>query len=79
LPEYLPENEKPASDRTDEMARFKHFLSSPDGEAFVNELELTWDKFDLMGGTPEETAYNVGLRDAFKFIKMLQNGELIHE
>jgi hypothetical protein len=61
------------------MSAMQRLLNSPDGELLVEELETIWNPFDLRGETDAETNYNVGLRDAYMFIKMLQDGELIHE
>jgi len=66
-------------DRTELLRSFEHLLSTPAGEDLVAELAETWDVHKLIGATPEITAYNVGLRDAYKFITMLQTGELIHD
>ena len=65
-------------DRTEVLRSFAHILSTPAGQDLVEELAQTWDVHKLIGTTPEQTAYNVGLRDAFKFISMLQTGELIN-
>lgn len=54
-------------------------LNTPQGKAFVNDLSRQWDAFTLLGDTPEKTAHQVGLRDAFKHIKSIQSGELINE
>jgi hypothetical protein len=67
------------TERETDLNRIKHLLNTPDGEVLVDELEDAWDQNVLLGSSPERTAYNVGLRDAFKFIRMLQTGELIHE
>ena len=65
--------------RQQTLERIKHYLNIEEGKEFVDELRDTWDAFDLIGDTPERTAYNVGLRDAFKFIEGLQRGDFIHE
>lgn len=62
-----------------DLERIRNLLNTPDGLTFVNELAEVWDLPDLMAATPEQTAYNVGVHAAFKFILQLQNGELIHE
>ena len=64
-------------DRGDALKRFKFILCSEQGQELVDELEATWDAHKLIGATPEDTAYNVGLRDAFKFIKDIQDGAFI--
>jgi hypothetical protein len=64
-------------DRSEALKRFKFVLSSEQGQELVTELEATWDAHKLIGATPEATAYNVGLRDAFKFIKDIQEGAFI--
>ena len=66
-------------DRKEALKRFKFVLSSEQGQEFVDELRTTWDAHKLIGDTPEDTAYNVGLRDAFKFIKDIQDGVFINE
>ena len=66
-------------DRTELLRAVQHLLTTPAGKDLVGELEETWDVHKLIGVTPEMTAYNVGLRDAFKFITMLQSGEMIRD
>ena len=68
-----------STERVSQLEAFKRLLNTPDGELLVEELSLTWDQFTLIGETEQMTAYNVGLRDAFKFIQMIQTGALIHE
>ena len=41
----------------------------------MKELESIWDGYKIMGDTPEDTAYKVGQRDAFKFLQYLANGD----
>jgi len=50
-------------------------LKTPDGEVLMEELFVTWDTISLMGGTPEETAYKVGQRDAFRHLIWLRDGD----
>ena len=71
----------PPSDdtRRHELGRYKQILNTENGQALVVELETIWDSFGILGETAEGTAYNCGLRDAFKFIKQLQDGDLIHD
>lgn len=57
----------------------KNLLSTRDGEVLMDELAVVWNPYSLMGDDPQKTAYNVGLRDAYEFLKALQTGELIHE
>jgi hypothetical protein len=54
----------------------KALLNTPDGKVLVAELEGVWDTFSLLGDTPELTAYAVGQRDAYKFLKDVQTGAL---
>tara|TARA_R110002020_G_scaffold170207_2_gene359574 strand:- start:7534 stop:7728 length:195 start_codon:yes stop_codon:yes gene_type:complete len=54
-------------------------LESPDGELLMKELAAMWDTFGLIGNDPQETGYKVGQRDAYKFISMLRDGEMINE
>jgi len=65
--------------RTVDLNRMKTVLNSPEGEALMQELADMWDANTLLGDSPERTAYNVGLRDAFKFMDMLRNGDFINE
>jgi hypothetical protein len=67
------------ADRVTDMQKFEMMLKSDIGQQFVEELETCWDQFNLLGEDPHKTAYNVGLRDAFKFIKDIQNGAFTHE
>ena len=67
------------SQRNRALMKIKQCLSTEGGSALLEELEEVWEPDTLMGDNPQDTAYNVGLRDAFKFMKQLQNGEFIHE
>jgi hypothetical protein len=66
------------SDRVEELRAFEALLATTAGKRLVEELRIAWDPYRLLGDTPEKTAYAVGQRDAFKFISMLQTGELIN-
>lgn len=66
-------------DRQKALASIKRLLSTPDGEMFVDELQAAWDPYRLIGDTPEDTAYNVALRDAYYFVRSLQRGDDIRE
>jgi len=63
--------------RKNELERFKSLLNTENGLALMAELEGDWDAFNLLGATPQDTAYGCGKRDAFKYLKQLQSGELI--
>ena len=62
-------------ERAQHLQALQTLLMSDNGKALMIELEVTWDQFVLLGESPEVTAYNVGLRDAYKFLKALQAGE----
>jgi hypothetical protein len=62
------------TDRTTKLQTMSTALNTPAGEELVAELEAAWDPYKLIGATSEETAYLVGLRDAYKFIKHIQKG-----
>ena len=52
----------------------RHFLitfTSPSGEKVLEDLENELNPDVLIGKTPEQTAYNVGRRDAFIYIKQM--------
>ena len=66
--------EKTHEDRVRTLETMRECLLTPSGEALVDELEIMWDSYGLMGDSPEQTGHNVGLRDAYKFIKQLQKG-----
>ncbi len=63
------------SSRDKTRARMSEVLKTPDGEVLMEELFVTWDTISLMGGTPEETAYKVGQRDAFRHLIWLRDGD----
>lgn len=65
--------------RKDTLERIKHLLNSEEGQYLVDELKAAWHKEMLLGGDPQQTAYNCALRDAYEFVKQLQSGEMIHE
>jgi hypothetical protein len=66
-------------DRKTQLKKFAYLLDTEAGSELLDELRTTWDSYKIIGATPEETAYNVGLRDAFKFIEGLQRGDFINE
>jgi len=57
---------------------FKQVLNTQDGKKLMAELETLWDAQWLRGDSEAETNYNVGLRDAFKYLQALQNGDMIN-
>ena len=61
--------------RAHQLGAIQTLLTSDAGKELMAELATTWDQFMLIGETPEVTAYNVGLRDAYKFLQGLQAGE----
>lgn len=65
--------------RNTELKRIQHYLATDEGQYIMDELKAEWDPINILGDTPQKTGYNCGLRDAFKFMEMLQNGDLIHE
>ena len=64
------------TDRSKRLRQIEHLLNTPDGIELMEELALTWDMPTLLGVDTQRTAYHVGLRDAYKFLEMLQNGEI---
>lgn len=66
-------------ERQRQLQGIRECLNTSNGELLVKELEIIWEPDSLMGDNPEETAYNVGLRDAFKFIMQLKTGAFINE
>lgn len=63
------------SDKTMSLEEFKQrrveigkLLRSTGGQALLNMLEGMWCPSTLMGETPEKTAYNVALRDAYTML-----------
>jgi hypothetical protein len=72
---------QPVSDqeRTQNLRAIFNHLNTPQGTQLVDELEEAWDVHTLLGGTPEQTAYNVGLRDAYRFVRDLQDGAFLEE
>lgn len=52
-------------------ARFHRLFTSPEGELVLHDLEEELNKDVLIGKTSEDTAYNVGRRDAFVYIQQL--------
>lgn len=65
--------------RQQALKEFKQFLNTETGQKLINELATEWDRYQLRGEDTDETIYNIGLRDAYRFLKALQTGELIHE
>jgi hypothetical protein len=66
-------------DRKTQLKKFAYLLDTESGTELIDELRQTWDGYKIIGASPEETAYNVGLRDAFKFMEGLQHGDFINE
>jgi hypothetical protein len=54
-------------------------LMTENGQDFVDELEKAWDTHRLLGADAEDTAYKVGLRDAYRFIRDIQRGDFIND
>jgi hypothetical protein len=67
------------SDRDEQLSRFKQMLMTENGQAFVEELAFAWDTHSLLGTDAEETAYKVGLRDAYRFVRDIQRGDFIND
>jgi hypothetical protein len=65
--------------RTEQLSRFKQMLMTENGQDFVTELEKAWDAHRLLGADAEDTAYKVGLRDAYRFIRDIQRGDFIND
>lgn len=66
-----------SQERAEELKAFERLLGTPDGQMLLDELAANWDGWTLMGESVQETAYKIGLRDAFKYLVSLANGELI--
>ena len=64
------------NDRAKSLNQLEHLLNTPDGMELMEELEMAWDPTSLLGADAQQTAHKVGLRDAYKFLKMLQRGEI---
>jgi hypothetical protein len=52
-------------------AKFHRLFTSPDGKLVLQDLEDELNPDVLIGKTSEDTAYNVGRRDAFVYIQQL--------
>ncbi len=66
-----------SQERLEELLAFERVLNTDDGQRLIEELSINWDGFTIMGETPQETGHRVGLRDAFKYLIALKNGDLI--
>jgi hypothetical protein len=65
--------------RDRELQQYRQLLGQDVAQQLLQELKDTWDPYNLLGDTPERTAYNCGLRDAYKFLEELQSGALIRD
>ena len=65
--------------RNRELQEYHRLLGQETGQHLMEELADIWDPYSLLGDTAEKTAYNCGLRDAFKFLKDLQTGAMIRD
>lgn len=54
-----------------ERAEIGKYLRSEGGKRLLSLLERQWNPSMLIGKDPQETAYNVGLRDAYTFLNTL--------
>ena len=61
--------------RENTLKQMEQCLNTPDGMAVMDDLREAWDAHNLLGPTPQETAYNVGLRDAYQYLKNIQKGD----
>lgn len=61
--------------RLRDMQRMKQLLNTQDGKVLLDELGDLYDPFSLMGNSPEATAYAVGQRDVYKFLREVQTGD----
>ncbi len=68
-----------STERLEQLEAIKRLLNTPDGDMLLDELEVEWDSFRLMGDDPYKTAYKVGMRDAFRFLIALKQGDFIDE
>ena len=61
------------NDREKLLDILRQLLNTDDGQLLVEELRQVWDNpyKSLIGETPEQTAYNVGKRDAYMTITKL--------
>jgi hypothetical protein len=48
-------------------------LASPDGGELVSYLEARFFNGDLMGDTPEETAFNLGAREVVRVMRDIRD------
>ena len=62
-------------ERAKQLEEMSQCLKTASGEILMEDLEILWNPYNLIGGTAEETAYLVGLRDAYKHLKHIQGGK----
>ena len=60
--------------RVKRFRSFERLLTSDAGQDLMDELKEYWDDYKLIGKSPEETAYKVGQRDAYKFLEFITMG-----
>jgi len=58
-----------------EREEIAKLFQSEGGKALLRRLRRQWDVDELLGDTPEKTAYNVGKRDALRDVETLADYE----
>ena len=53
----------------------RRVLQSPDGAALMAALEAEFVNGDLLGDTPEKTAFNLGAREVVMYLRRLRDLE----
>lgn len=66
------ETEAMENERRKLFTRLQRLLNTPTGNELVDELEGAWSPTMLFDDDPGRLAYNVGLRDAYQFLRDIQ-------
>lgn len=53
----------------------RHVFTTPEGETMLADLEAAFVYGDLLGDTPEKTAFNLGAREVVLYMRALNRGQ----
>jgi hypothetical protein len=55
------------------VQKYSGLLATPEGQKLLEDLEKRFDGDDLLGDTPEETAFNLGARAVVRRIRLVRD------
>ena len=55
------------------VQKYSGLLGTPEGQKLLEDLEVRFDGDDLLGDTPEETAFNLGARAVVRRLRLVRD------